>query len=111
VPVLDRISCFAEKWLANADRWNDRAVLSRDAVDLAFMLSAWGRDEALAGAKLAVGAYGNAIARAARGASSKLLEDAQYRRQCAQDLGVTEMKRLMSGLRILAKLANELPES
>ena len=41
VPVLDRTACFAEKWLANADRWNDSAVLSRDAIDLAFMLQAW----------------------------------------------------------------------
>ena len=111
VPMLDRTSCFAEKWLANADRWNDKAVLSRDAIDLAFMLSAWGPDEALAGAKLAVDAYGNAIGRAARGASAKLLEDTRYRRQCAQDLGITEMKRLMAGLRILAKVANDLSES
>ncbi len=40
VRVLDRISCFAERWLANAYRWGDQAVLNRDAVDLAFMLSA-----------------------------------------------------------------------
>ena len=28
VPVLDHVSCFAEKWLANADRWNDKSVLA-----------------------------------------------------------------------------------
>ena len=75
VPVLDRVSCFAEKWLANADRWNDTAVLSRDALDLVFMLRAWDIDEARAGARLAAAAYGDAIRRAARAASRKLLED------------------------------------
>ena len=43
VPALDHISCFAEKWLANADRWNDKAVLSRDAIDLALMLTVCSR--------------------------------------------------------------------
>src|SRR5438067_10088251 len=33
VPALDHTSCFAEKWLANADRWNDVSVMSRDAID------------------------------------------------------------------------------
>jgi hypothetical protein len=109
VPVLDRISCFAEKWLANADRWNDPAVLSRDAFDLVFMLRAWEIDEARAGAELAVGAYGNAIRRAARAASTKLLEDAKYRRHCAGNLAIADSKSLVSGLKIFAKLAKDLP--
>ena len=108
VPVLDRTSCFAEKWLANADRWNDKAVLSRDAIDLAFMLSSWRIDEALAGARLAIAAYGDAIGRAARGASAKLLEDAAYRKQCTKDLDIADAKRLLSGLRVLAKVAKAL---
>lgn len=108
VPVLDWRSCFAEKWLANADRWNDKAVLSRDAIDLAFMLSAWSINDALAGAELAIGAYGEAIGRAARGASTKLLEDVAYRRQCAKTLAITDTKHLLSGLKILAKVAKKL---
>lgn len=108
VPVLDRTSCFAEKWLANADRWNDRAVLSRDAIDLAFMLSTWSIEEALAGARLASDAYGDAIGRAADGASNKLLKDAVYRRQCIKDLGITDSTRLLPGLRLLAKIVKEL---
>jgi Nucleotidyl transferase AbiEii toxin, Type IV TA system len=108
VPVLDRTSCFAEKWLANADRWTDKATLSRDAIDLAFMLSAWSIDEALAGAQLANSAYGDAIGRAARGASAKLLEDGTYQRQCAKDLDITDAKRLLAGLRVLEKVAKDL---
>lgn len=108
VPVLDRISCFAEKWLANADRWGDKAVLSRDAVDLAFMLSAWSIEDARAGARLASTAYGDAISRAASGASVKLLEDAAARLSCAKALGVSDEARLLAGLRKLAKVAQEM---
>lgn len=108
VPVLNRISCFAEKWLANADRWNDTAVLSRDAFDLAFMLRAWGIDDARAGAELAVGAYGDAVARAARTASKKLFEDAKYRKHCADNLAISDSKNLLSGLKQLAKVAKDL---
>ena len=108
VLVLDRTSCFAEKWLANADRWNDKAVLSRDAIDLAFMLSVWSIEDALAGERLASAAYGEVVSRAASGASSKLLEDATYRRQCAKALGIGAEKRLLAGLRKLAKVAKQL---
>ena len=109
VPVLDRRTCFAEKWLANADRWNDTAVLSRDAIDLAFMLQAWGEDEAGAGAILAVAAYGKAIRAAALGACAKLRAGAPYRAQCAANLGISDAKSLSAGLRKLEKLADALP--
>jgi hypothetical protein len=109
VPVLDPTSCFAEKWLANADRWNDTAVLSRDAIDLAFMLNAWDSHQARAGAALAARAYGDAVRRTARAASTKLLEDAKYRKHCADNLAITESKNLVSGLKKLAKVAKELP--
>jgi hypothetical protein len=108
LPVLDRTCCFAEKWLANADRWNDQAVLSRDAIDLAFMLAAWKTDEALAGADLAGRAYGDAIGRAARAASAKLLENAKYRKQCVDYLAITDSKGLVAGLKLLAKVAKRL---
>lgn len=108
VPALDRISCFAEKWLANADRWNDTAVLSRDAFDLAFMVRAWDIDEARAGAEVAAGAYGNAVRRAALGASKKLLDNAKYRKICSDNLAITDSKGLLSGLKKLAKLAKDL---
>ncbi|MFM9971759.1 MAG: nucleotidyl transferase AbiEii/AbiGii toxin family protein [Burkholderiales bacterium] len=100
VPVLDQISCFAEKWLANADRWNDTAVLSRDVIDLAHMLAAWDIENAVAGAKRAMTAYGSAITRAARMASTKLIENAKYRRQCMEDLAITDAKLLTSGLKL-----------
>lgn len=41
VPVLNRDCMYAEKLLANADRWSDKAVLSRDLIDLLIMQSRW----------------------------------------------------------------------
>lgn len=38
VPTLNTESLFAEKLLANADRWADASVLSRDMIDVGFML-------------------------------------------------------------------------
>ncbi|MES3020423.1 MAG: nucleotidyl transferase AbiEii/AbiGii toxin family protein [Pseudomonadota bacterium] len=42
VPTLSRSDMYAEKLLANADRWNDKSVASRDIIDLAMMLEGWG---------------------------------------------------------------------
>jgi hypothetical protein len=42
VPTLSRADMYAEKLLANTDRWADRATLSRDAIDLAMMVHHWG---------------------------------------------------------------------
>lgn len=46
LPVLDPESCFAEKYLANANRWNDRSISSREVIDLAFMVTGWSRQTA-----------------------------------------------------------------
>ncbi len=43
VPVLDRDFLFIEKLLANDDRGNDRATMSRDIIDLSMMVSRWGQ--------------------------------------------------------------------
>lgn len=42
VPVVAREDMYAEKLLANADRWADRSTLSRDILDLSVMISLWG---------------------------------------------------------------------
>ena len=38
VATLSRTDMFAEKLLANADRWNEKSVASRDIIDLAMMV-------------------------------------------------------------------------
>lgn len=105
VPVLDPVSCFAEKWLANADRWNDTAAASRDAIDIAFMLNHWDVAVAREGARIAGEAYGAAVARAARSACAKLLTDLPYRKACLQTLAVSDAKALVAGLKKFEKLA------
>ena len=37
LPCLSEVDRFAEKLLANADRWNDESIESRDLIDLAVM--------------------------------------------------------------------------
>ncbi|QIE47759.1 hypothetical protein G5B38_19245 (plasmid) [Pseudohalocynthiibacter aestuariivivens] len=42
VPMLGREDMYAEKFLANDDRWNDTSVMSRDIIDLSISMSRWG---------------------------------------------------------------------
>ncbi len=102
VPVLDPVTCFAEKFLANADRWNDESALGRDVIDLAFMRSRWGREPLGAGLALATEAYGKAPAADAKRAATKMLERVDWRRRCVAALSITDTRTLLSGLRPLA---------
>lgn len=60
VPQLSREDMYAEKLLANADRWSDPATLSRDVIDLSMMMAHWGPVPDAAWAK-AEGAYGPSV--------------------------------------------------
>ncbi len=60
IPLLARDDMYAEKLLANADRWADRAVMSRDIIDLSMMISRWGAIPEAAWAK-AKEAYGDTV--------------------------------------------------
>lgn len=80
VPVLSRDCMYAEKLLANADRWADTSVLSRDILDLSMMISRWGQipDSAWA---IADGAYGD-TARKAYDEAVKRIRNAEWLRKC-----------------------------
>lgn len=80
VPMLSREDMYAEKLLANTDRVIDRSQMSRDLIDLAMMIKAWGPIPASAVEK-AEGAYGRSIFDYFdRGLT--LLRDQRYRDQC-----------------------------
>lgn len=111
VPSLDAASCFAEKFLANADRWADQSVLSRDIVDIAFMLKGWGADAALAGLKRASDAYGDVVVRSLEHAIDKLENDPGYVRRCLRELGISDGRVLRSGLRALSKTIGRDPRA
>lgn len=86
VPVLDRNDMYAEKLLANADRALDRSQMSRDLIDLAMMIDAWGPIPPAALAK-AEAAYGQAIGDCFdRGLS--LLRDDRYCSECLAAMGM-----------------------
>jgi Nucleotidyl transferase AbiEii toxin, Type IV TA system len=103
VRCLSHADCFAEKLLANADRWRDDAVLSRDVIDLAFMVDGWSRADALAGAALARGAYGSIVDQSLSEAAQRLLDEAAHRKRCIAALRVVNVKTLTAGLRKLAR--------
>lgn len=60
VPTLDRDTMYAEKLLANSDRYYAPEVLSRDIIDLSMMISRWGPvpDRAW---RIAADAYGEKV--------------------------------------------------
>lgn len=102
VPALDAASCCAEKFLANSDRWGDESALGRDVIDLAFMVSGWGREPLRAGLAIATEAYGKVVAGDAKRAATKMLERADWRRRCVAALSLSDTRTLLSGLRVIA---------
>lgn len=101
VPSLSHSSALAEKFLANADRGLDRSTLSRDAIDLAFMIESWPAEDASSGYAMAVEAYGADTARKLA-AVLDLLKDRAYRARCIEGLGISDTATLARGLRRLA---------
>lgn len=77
IPTLSRSDMYAEKLLANADRWGDHSVMSRDAIDLAMMVQAWG-DIPTEALQKAQQAYGTEILSCLVKASSLLRENTAY---------------------------------
>lgn len=106
IPVssLTRRHCFAEKFLANADRGLDSSTLSRDIVDLAFMIEGWSKQDAVAGMEMAKTAYGNAVSRSLAAVIEKIRGDKSYRKRCVDGLDISEPKILTAGIKALARL-------
>lgn len=86
LPVLDRIDMFTEKLLANADRWLDNSVLSRDVIDLSMMMSRWGDipDEAWQRAR---DAYGESVDDAYSRAVDRI-HDSDWLRTCMEKMNM-----------------------
>jgi hypothetical protein len=103
VSCLSREHCFAEKFLANADRGLDASTLCRDAVDLAFMVEGWGAEAATEGAALARSAYGTTIDRALAGVLARLRGEKAFRTRVVEGLAIEDTKTLSAGLEALAK--------
>lgn len=105
VACLGRKHCFAEKFLANADRGLDASTLSRDIVDLAFMIEGWPGSDAHEGLAMARDAYGDSIGRALAAVTRKIREDKAYRNRCVEGLAISDTKVMNAGLKTLGALA------
>ncbi len=101
VRCLSRPSCFAEKFLANADRGLDRSTLSRDVVDLAFMSREWSPEEARIGYAIAYAAYGKDVPRKLA-AALEMLKDRNYRARVVEGLAIGDAAAFTSGLKRLS---------
>ncbi|MFC4236003.1 nucleotidyl transferase AbiEii/AbiGii toxin family protein [Thalassospira xianhensis] len=84
VPMLSIEDLFAEKLLANADRWLDKGVNSRDIIDLGMMVSRIGDVPTMAWEK-AHTAYGANVAKSFERAV-QMLDDSRYFLQCLKNL-------------------------
>lgn len=89
VQCLTKNDLFAEKLLANADRFNDKSVMSRDVIDLMVMENHWGKIPKQAWEK-AEGAYGNSVHEALRKAKELLRADPQYLGSCLEKMGIDD---------------------
>ncbi|WP_339673863.1 nucleotidyl transferase AbiEii/AbiGii toxin family protein [Dasania marina] len=88
VPVLSKTDMFAEKLLANADRGLDKYVKSRDIIDIAMMVDAWGDIPYEAIIKTEE-AYGTQVTKALA-TSIDLISNESYFREC---IAVAKMDR------------------
>ena len=80
VPLLARDDMYAEKLLANADRYNDGSTANRDIIDLAMMIAHWGGIPATAWGKCRR-AYGPSVDKAFRKALIRV-SDRQHLSAC-----------------------------
>jgi hypothetical protein len=102
VPLANRIDLFAEKLLANADRYADAAFRSRDIIDLAMLAGRHGGIPAAAWSK-ARRAYGDTIDRAFT-AALRLTQNTRYLRSCitALEIEVVPAQTIKDGLAALS---------
>lgn len=89
VPCLTRLDLFAEKLLANADRFADKSAMSRDVIDLMIMERHWGAIPEQAWEK-ASNAYGDSVVAALGKAKAMLRADPQYLDGCLAKMGIDD---------------------
>jgi hypothetical protein len=94
VPWAQLVDCYAEKLLANSDRWADDAFLSRDLIDLAALRVHVGPVPELAWTK-ARDAYGTAVANDLQKAAHAFEAHSDYRRTCFARLEVRQEDQLL----------------
>lgn len=107
VPTLCQVDMFAEKLLANTDRWADRSTTNRDIIDLAMMIHHWGPIPQAAWLKVE-DAYG-ASARRAFGKAQELLSDEAHLAECLRKMSMDA--RLADDIRLALRGCETMPAS
>lgn len=100
VDCLALTDCFAEKLLANSDRWPDRQVLSRDLIDLGALRRRVGPVPDCTWAKVEP-AYKAATRNDLRKALAAFLEDTAYQRRCFEGLRIEDPAEILAGMETL----------
>ncbi|MES2552659.1 MAG: nucleotidyl transferase AbiEii/AbiGii toxin family protein [Pseudomonadota bacterium] len=93
VATLTLLDMVASKLLANADRWADSGVFSRDAIDLAMI----NPEPAVLqrGMEKAIAAYGDTVPRDLERALDKLLSRSDWLDRCMQAMSINVPKALL----------------
>jgi hypothetical protein len=107
VDCLSLPDCYAEKLLANADRWADRQVLSRDLIDLGALRYRIGPIPAAVWRKVEA-AYRTAAHDDLSKALAVFDQDPQYRQRCFEGLQIKETQGILEGLSLLAQDLRDL---
>lgn len=99
IPCLSFADSCAEKLLANADRWNDSSVESRDLIDLAMLRLQ---------SAFAVDTYAKAeaaypVLAPLKKAIQSFQQKADYRKKCFRSLQLTNWPALIDGVDLLAQ--------
>lgn len=89
VSTLSVSDMYATKLLANADRWRDSATNSRDIIDLAMMIKAWGPIPEIAWSK-AQAAYGEIAVTAFENASA-LINNQAHLLKCLERMDMNPL--------------------
>ncbi|WP_231514385.1 nucleotidyl transferase AbiEii/AbiGii toxin family protein [Mycobacterium sp. URHB0044] len=98
VATLTRLDTASSKLLANADRWADRSVFSRDLIDLAMMQPTPSiLDEAVAKTDRA---YGDSTVRSLHSAVAYLRDDPSRLDECMSALGMWDTPKALLWQRI-----------
>jgi len=98
LPCLSSVDRFAEKLLANADRWNDESIKSRDLIDLAMLrLNCEMPGRAV---KKAENAY--PVIKPLEQALLKFINSPAYRDKCFVALEVENRSQILEGVHLLA---------
>lgn len=107
VPTLCMEDLYAEKLLANADRYNDKSVLSRDIIDIAMMIDGWGNIPQVSWEK-ARGAYGVSVDKSFSKAV-EMISDRNYLKSCLEKMHIDQglAERIPA---ILSKSRGYLPD-